>query len=204
MGKYTSSSGYIYDGEWLFGRPTGKCKITYKNGDEYEGFSLNGLRHGKGKLYENGQEHGYWQNDKIFGDIVIEANSGYSKEDARSYGKTSVNYFTKWHFLFRSLGKFQAQWPGLYVGKFGEKSRELDKRIRCEAGKKGGSRQHIGEGNLENFQPHGFMNVRLPSGYKYDGVFDSGICYVSSVNNQSKAPQHIVFTETIALTTPNF
>lgn len=195
MGKYTSSSGYIYDGEWMFGRPTGKCKITYKNGDEYEGFSLNGLRHGKGKLYENESQrtyHGYWQNDKIFGDIVIEANEWLFKGKMPDRcGRTSGELFYKNGTSYSGhLENFKRSGPGLYVGKFGEKIKgnwinELDVKQAKKVDRDG----IYWEGNLENFQPHGFMNVRLPSGYKYDGVFDSGnLLRVLSVNNQSKAP----------------
>jgi len=43
--------GEIFDGSFKGGKPTnGKAKITYPNGDLYEGDSAKGMAQGKGKL----------------------------------------------------------------------------------------------------------------------------------------------------------
>ena len=44
----TLSDGGRYTGQVLHGKPNGKGKAVYKNGDVYEGEFLKGKRHGQG------------------------------------------------------------------------------------------------------------------------------------------------------------
>ena len=53
-GIYHRINGNICDGLWEKGEMT-KGKMTYKNGEIYEGEWAEGKKHGKGKfIYENG------------------------------------------------------------------------------------------------------------------------------------------------------
>ena len=57
-GIFTSSQGYIYTGEFKYGKPSGMGKLVYDNGDQYEGSFVNDMLHGKGKyLYSNGDRY---------------------------------------------------------------------------------------------------------------------------------------------------
>jgi DnaJ-class molecular chaperone len=53
-GIFTSFQGYVYTGEFKYGKPSGLGKLVYENGDQYEGSFVNDMLHGKGKyLYAN-------------------------------------------------------------------------------------------------------------------------------------------------------
>ena len=54
-GHYISSEGYEYVGDWIGGKQTGKAQVNYKNGDLYTGKVKDGLRHGKGELFQVSQ-----------------------------------------------------------------------------------------------------------------------------------------------------
>jgi hypothetical protein len=49
-GILTSSQGYIYTGDFKYGKPHGLGKLIYDNGDQYEGSLVNDMLHGKGKI----------------------------------------------------------------------------------------------------------------------------------------------------------
>ncbi len=74
FGVYTSASGFRYEGEWSDGEQTGSAKISYKNGDWYDGAVKNGVRCGLGELSELSSQRifkGNWQNGSLVGDIHI-------------------------------------------------------------------------------------------------------------------------------------
>jgi hypothetical protein len=76
-GIFTSSQGYVYTGEFKYGKPNGFGKLVYDNGDQYEGSLVNDMLHGKGKyLYANGDRYqGEFQNDLPHGHgVYILAN----------------------------------------------------------------------------------------------------------------------------------
>jgi hypothetical protein len=76
-GIFTSSQGYVYTGEFKYGKPSGLGKLVYDNGDQYEGSFVNDMLHGKGKyLYSNGDRYqGEFQNDLPHGQgVYILAN----------------------------------------------------------------------------------------------------------------------------------
>ena len=76
-GIFTSSQGYVYTGEFKYGKPNGLGKLVYDNGDQYEGSLVNDMLHGKGKyLYANGDRYqGEFQNDLPHGQgVYILAN----------------------------------------------------------------------------------------------------------------------------------
>jgi hypothetical protein len=76
-GIFTSSQGYVYTGEFRYGKPSGLGKLVYDNGDQYEGSFVNDILHGKGKyLYANGDRYqGEFQNDLPHGQgVYILAN----------------------------------------------------------------------------------------------------------------------------------
>ena len=54
-GIFTCTQGYVYTGEFKYGKPNGLGKLVYDNGDKYEGGFLNDTLHGRGKYsYSNG------------------------------------------------------------------------------------------------------------------------------------------------------
>lgn len=76
-GIFTSSQGYIYTGEFKYGKPNGLGKLVYDNGDQYEGHFINDMLHGQGKYtYANGDRYqGEFQNDLPHGQgVYILAN----------------------------------------------------------------------------------------------------------------------------------
>jgi len=48
-GKFTHTSGEVYEGEFVNDKPTGYGKFTKNSGEIYEGFWLLDKPHGKGK-----------------------------------------------------------------------------------------------------------------------------------------------------------
>jgi hypothetical protein len=77
IGTFTSFEGYVYTGEFKYGKPSGLGKLVYDNGDQYEGSFVNHMLHGKGKyLYANGDRYqGEFQNDLPHGQgVYIMAN----------------------------------------------------------------------------------------------------------------------------------
>jgi hypothetical protein len=81
-GIFTSSQGYVYIGEFKYGKPSGLGKLTYDNGDQYEGSFFNDMLHGKGKyMYANGDLYqGEFQNDLPhgLGVYILENGNIYS------------------------------------------------------------------------------------------------------------------------------
>ena len=81
-GIFTSSKGYVYTGEFRYGKPNGRGKLVYDNGDKYEGNFLEDKLHGQGKYnYANGDFYqGEFQNDLPHGQgiYVLENGNIYS------------------------------------------------------------------------------------------------------------------------------
>ncbi len=77
-GIFTSSQGYVYTGEFKYGKPSGIGKLVYDNGDQYEGSFVNDMLHGKGKyLYANGDRYqGEFMNDLPHGQGVYILENG--------------------------------------------------------------------------------------------------------------------------------
>lgn len=80
-GKYTYNNGNVYEGDFANGQWNGKAKMTWKNGDIYEGDFVNGYRNGKGKYT--------WSNGAVYeGDYVNDVISGkgkYTYENGSTY-----------------------------------------------------------------------------------------------------------------------
>tara|TARA_B100001123_G_C15138369_1_gene958426 strand:- start:33 stop:704 length:672 start_codon:yes stop_codon:yes gene_type:complete len=77
-GIFTSSQGYIYTGDFKYGKPNGLGKLVYDNGDKYEGSFLDDRLHGQGKYsYANGDSYqGEFQNDLPHGQGVYIISNG--------------------------------------------------------------------------------------------------------------------------------
>ena len=77
-GIFTSSQGYVYTGEFRYGKPNGLGKLVYDNGDKYEGSFLDDMLHGKGKYnYANGDLYqGEFRNDLPHGHGVYVLANG--------------------------------------------------------------------------------------------------------------------------------
>ena len=77
-GIFTSSQGYVYTGEFRYGKPNGRGKLVYDDGDKYEGHFLEDMLHGQGKYtYANGDFYqGEFQNDLPHGQGVYVLENG--------------------------------------------------------------------------------------------------------------------------------
>jgi hypothetical protein len=77
-GIFTSSQGYVYTGEFRYGKPNGLGKLVYDNGDRYEGGFLEDMLHGRGKYnYANGDLYqGEFLNDLPHGQGVYVLANG--------------------------------------------------------------------------------------------------------------------------------
>ena len=66
-GKVTYANGDIYDGQFLNDKRHGKGIYHYANGERYEGDYFEGMRQGQGTMYyKNGRkDEGEWQNDQF-------------------------------------------------------------------------------------------------------------------------------------------
>lgn len=64
-------------GKFDWGKQVGFAKITYSNGDVYEGELVSGLKSGRGKYtYSNGDTfEGNWVNNKIQNGVFIDHNN---------------------------------------------------------------------------------------------------------------------------------
>ncbi|MBQ9008415.1 MAG: TIR domain-containing protein, partial [Clostridia bacterium] len=73
LGKMTYSNGDVYEGEWKDDKRNGQGKMSYSNGDVYEGEWKDNKRNGIGKLtYANGDTYeGKWENDNPSGSGVF-------------------------------------------------------------------------------------------------------------------------------------
>lgn len=72
QGKYTSSDGTKYDGEFYQGKKQGYAIYTYSDGSVYQGEFLNDMFHGKGRYTH---ADGEW----CEGDFVNDALHGYAE-----------------------------------------------------------------------------------------------------------------------------
>ena len=77
-GIFTCTQGYVYTGEFKYGKPNGLGKLVYDNGDKYEGGFLNDTLHGRGKYsYANGDCYrGEFMNDLPHGHGVYVLANG--------------------------------------------------------------------------------------------------------------------------------
>ena len=79
-GKITFENGNIYNGEFSFGVPNGKGLIKFKGGSEYLGDFKNGKIEGQGAiLLASGDSYiGEWKNGEASGDGTYKKNDGSS------------------------------------------------------------------------------------------------------------------------------
>ena len=92
-GKYTYNNGNVYEGEFENGQWNGKAKMTWKNGDVYEGDFVNGHRTGKGKYTwkEGAVYEGDWVNSKMTGKGKFTYANGSTYEGDFADGKMTGN-----------------------------------------------------------------------------------------------------------------
>ena len=193
FGTYTSSSGYIYEGDWLNGKQTGECHIFYKNGDSYKGAFLDGLKHGEGQLFEKVTDRifgGNWKHGKLSGDVTVSCDAWQFKgKFPDSDGKTTGELVYKDGSNYKGqLVNFKRRGLGLYVSKLGDKIEgNWLNELNVKRAIKMDSEGIYWKGNLKNLEPEGFMNVKLPNGHEYDGLWEDGsLLRVLSVQNQTK------------------
>ena len=69
LGSCVTRDNGLYKGEMQSGKPNGKGKTTFKNGDSYEGEYVKGKRQGKGIYsFSDGEKYeGEWFQDQQLG-----------------------------------------------------------------------------------------------------------------------------------------
>ena len=96
-GKMTYANGNIYEGEWLNGRANGKGKMIYANGDKYEGEWLNGQANGIGEFTDasGNQIKGKFANGVIHDYACFMNQDGYSYRQYDDQGHLIDNNIPK-------------------------------------------------------------------------------------------------------------
>ncbi len=179
-GKYTSTLGSVYKGDFVNGGFNGKGKLIWRNGDIYEGDFVNDKRTGRGKLtssngdiYEgdflNGKVTGkgkckYINGDVYKGDFVNGELTGKGKYTWTS-GETYEGDFVDGKCTGR--GKLTLSNGDMYEGDF------VDGKLTGK-GKFISSNGNIYEGDFYNGYRSGQGVCRFANGEKYIGDFIDG------------------------------
>jgi len=136
---------------------SGAGKVTWANGDSYDGPLVKGLRHGKGVFtWANGQRYsGEWANDQPAGQGQLQFSGGNQYEGSISNGQPQGQGRMRYASGDTFSGQFNAGIPegrGLYLWKNGQQL----------------------EGGWKNQQLNGQGRMVFPSGDAYTGQFVSG------------------------------
>ena len=149
MDRIKCRNGYIFEGETIDGKRTGKGRLIFENGDIYEG----GKRTGKGRLiFENGDIYEgdfvdgkrtgkgrlIWKNGDVYeGDFVDNKRTGKGKFIWRDKGNIYCGNIYEGDFLNgKRTGKGRLIWKdgGVYEGDFVDNKRTGKGRIIWENG----------------------------------------------------------------------
>ena len=199
FGKVRSPSDYQYAGDWISGKKTGYGKINYKNGDIYKGQVLDGLRHGLGELHiatSGWKFKGVWTNEQITGAVEITTTDWTFKGKMTEIHAPMVgqmSYADKSVYVGELLD-FSRQGQGTLTKHSGECIAGVwSDNVNVEDATRTDSQGIFWKGSLRNLKPEGFMQVRLPNGQEYDGVWESGdMMRVLSVYNREREPKPYV------------
>ncbi|MEM8526734.1 MAG: caspase family protein [Bacteroidota bacterium] len=82
-----------YSGNFKAGRPHGKGKVEYSNGDRYEGQLIDGKLSGKGIYYYRSGKvtEGYWKNGSYTGKITSKPNPTYERKAYKNNNRYNPN-----------------------------------------------------------------------------------------------------------------
>lgn len=139
-------------------------KITYPNGDIYEGKYINGKRHGKGKMtYADGSIYeGEWKND-------LKDGFGYAEFLDTEKQKITYRGYFKGGQMHRGEKKSKMTCSNGDVYKGDWKNGRLEKGV-IEYPNNGGQY----EGRLRNGKPHKKGKMTYPNGDTYEGEWQNG------------------------------
>lgn len=168
-GTYKSADGsYSYEGNYINGKPMGKGKSTWKNGEIYEGNFVNGERQGTGKytmangdVYEGEHFEGMWH-----GKGRLTYTNGKVEEGIWFYGEMDPKP------IITGPGKARFEWKDkTYIGAYVNGK-------RTGKGKLTGRDGTVYEGDFVDGRRHGKGKLTWESagGGTYEGEF---------LNNQS-------------------
>lgn len=157
--KITYDNGDVYEGEMANGNFHGKGKMTLKNGDSYEGEYVNGFPHGKGKItFMNGDVYeGEVSNGEPHGKGKMRLKNGNTYEgeysNGRPHGKGKITLRTGDILSFEGeFANCQAHGRGIIIYQNGESY----------------------EGEFSNGQPHGEGKMTDRNGRVKEMVFMFG------------------------------
>ena len=137
---------------------SGKGKLSWANGDTFEGTLQNGKRHGKGLfIWANGQRyHGDWVNDSSTGQATVDFTNGDHYEGATVNGTPIGLGSMRFASGDTYKGSFLAGKPngaGVYIWKNGQQF----------------------EGDWKSGKPNGQGKLRFANGDSYEGTVSDGM-----------------------------
>lgn len=159
---------------------TGKGRITWDNGDSYEGELLRGERHGQGEFrWASGQQYkGQWVNDRASGQGEMRfANGNFFKGailDGQPQGDGEMQYASGDNYK-GTMHQGLPEGMGTYVWKSGQ--RYEGQWVNDKPNGRGKLRFANGnyyEGQVQNGLPHGPGKLQFASGDIYEGEFQAG------------------------------
>ena len=163
------------------GEPQGQGKMTYGNGDVYEGAWNDGKKHGQGKMiYEDGNVYdGMWKDGKPNG----KGKMTYAKD---LFGKIFKEYDGMWKDGKRhGEGELIYNDASVYNGAFEDgKPHGEGKMTYKESGA-------IYEGAWKKMEPHGQGTLTLKSGHVYEGVFEDGVLWLQGQGKLTLKSGHV-------------
>ena len=160
---------------------SGTGKVTWTNGDVFDGTMVKGQRHGKGSfVWANGQRYsGDWVNDRAVGQASVQFSNGNQYEgrvdNAIPLGQGRMRYASGDTYS----GQFNAGEPqgrGLYVWKNGQQFEG-----EWQGGKPNGQGKLIFvsgseyEGPVVDGVPNGVGKMQMKRGETYTGPFVNGL-----------------------------
>ena len=187
---YYKNSDLLYDGDFLDDKFEGNGKYNnknnhdkfdegkryYENGGYYIGEFVNGLRHGKGILYNSEGKiiyKGDFKNDKFdgYGKYIFKNGNVYEGECTKGYlmGKGTL-YYKDGSKKSGDFIKVYKDNGNCYIGDFKDGLRNGKGKLYNSDGKK------KYEGNFVNDKYDGYGKLYKSDGSYYEGIFKKGIC----------------------------
>ena len=160
---------------------SGTGKVTWANGDVFEGTLVRGMRHGKGRMaWASGQRYdGDWVEDKQTGQASVQFTNGNQYEGAVQDGVPQGRgrmRFASGDSYDGMLARGQPDGRGTYVWKNGQRF-EGDWRAGQPSGqgKLTFANGNQYEGPLVNGQPQGRGKLIFAGGNQYEGELAGGV-----------------------------
>ena len=109
QGKMTWTNGDVYEGEWKDDEEHGKGKYTWTSGKVYEGEWKDGEEDGQGKMiYANGVKvEGNWENGKLIGERTYIFKYGFQCKIECDFDSSGIKFGS---ITYPNGDKYVGQW----------------------------------------------------------------------------------------------